>query len=193
MNNLTPMTELDAVNLMLSLVGEAPISSLNVSGLADVAIARAILLEVSREVQERGWGFNIEHNVEYPLSVEGYIYIPPNILRIDLESDQDALVTQRGNRLYDRKNHTYVFDKTLLTRITVMLDFEELPQAARHYITIRAARKFQKRAVSSDNLEKFTQEEETLALAQLNDYDTDVHDYNLFTGSSDIARILRRY
>lgn len=192
--DLTPMTELDAVNLMLSVIGESPVNSLSVSGLADVAVAQQILEETSREVQEKGWTFNTEDRVTLPFTAGGEINIPSNALRIKLDEGYDGSLTQRGSRMYDRENHTYVFDttRTLAFQITYMLAFEELPQAARSYIAIAAARKFQKRAISSDQLEKFTAEDEAQAKAQLLDMDTDAGDYNLIYDSWDTARIVVR-
>lgn len=186
---LAGMTELEAINLMLSTIGEAPVNSLNSTGLSDVAVARSILLEVSREVQDDGWTFNQEDNVSLSLSIDGYIYIPSNALRVEPMDTEDVKVTIRGNRLYDRENHTYVFSIPVSCQITYLLDYEELPQAARFFIAIRASRKFQRRVLTSDVVEKFTQEDEIEAKANLQDQDTSAGDYNLLNDSWDIARI----
>lgn len=186
------MSELDAVNTMLAIIGEAPINSLDVSGLSEAAIAQQTLLEVSREVQEKGWGFNTDDDYELPLTIDGFIQVPTNVLRIDAEDSEGVKVVQRGSRIYDRENHTYVFTKTIKFKVVWMLAFEELPQAARYFIAIRAARKFQKRMVSSDLLERFTADDEILALAALQDMDTDVTDYNFFTDNQDCLKILAR-
>ena len=189
---LAPMTELDAVNLMLSVIGEAPVNTIEVTGLGDVAVARTILNEVSREVQERGWGFNTEDDYELPLTVEGEIRVPPNALRIDSEDSEQVDVVARGPRIYDKANKTYTFSKPIKFQIVFMLDYIELPQAARYYIAVRSARKFVKRVVGSDLLEAFTKEDEFAALSALQDQDCDVTDYNFLTGNPDTARILRR-
>lgn len=186
---LTSMTELDAVNLMLSVIGEAPVNSIEVPGLGDVAVAFQVLNEVSREVQEKGWTFNIENNYPLALSVSNEIEVPPNALRVDAEDSEGLNVTVRGNRLYDRENHTYTFSNPVKCQITFMLAFTDLPQAARYYIAIRAARKFQKRVLGSDKLEAFTQDDEMSALVSLQDQDADVGDYNILTGNSQIASI----
>ena len=57
---LTPQTELDAVNAMLLSIGQAPVSTLSVTGLKDVSFAQYILHSVSREVQLKGWEFNTD-------------------------------------------------------------------------------------------------------------------------------------
>jgi hypothetical protein len=60
---ITPTTELQAVNAMLSSIGEAPVSDL-VSPREDVQRALNTLEDVAREVQVRGWRFNTEINVK---------------------------------------------------------------------------------------------------------------------------------
>jgi len=47
-------SKLDAVNTMLSSIGEAPVSSLS-SGLIEAEIAETILDTIDREVQSMGW------------------------------------------------------------------------------------------------------------------------------------------
>lgn len=189
---LSPMTELDAINIMLSVIGEAPVNTISVTGLGDVAVAKQILNEVSREVQEKSWVFNTEDNVPITPTVEGYVNVPTNVLRIDAANSEPLDVVQRGERMYDRRNRTFSFDNTYKFNITYMLDFNEIPQAARYYITIRAARKFAKRVLGSNEIDRLTQEDEFQALVALQDMDTDVADYNILTGSADTARILMR-
>ena len=58
------MTELEAVNVLLTTIGEAPVNTLTGKQTTDVAIAQQVLNEVNREVQSRGWHFNTEYDVE---------------------------------------------------------------------------------------------------------------------------------
>uniref|UniRef100_UPI0040473467 hypothetical protein n=1 Tax=Shewanella sp. TaxID=50422 RepID=UPI0040473467 len=57
-------SKLDAVNTMLSSIGEAPVSSLS-SGLIEAEIAETILDTIDREVQSMGWHFNTELNKSF--------------------------------------------------------------------------------------------------------------------------------
>lgn len=169
-------TELSAVNTMLGVIGESPINSLTDLLPVDAATARSVLDEVSRDVQSKGWNFNREFN--YPLvpdSVKHEIRLPENAVHAELDGF-DAVI--RGERLYDRKDHTYKFDpeKTYKADIIFILGFDELPEQARRYITVRAARIFQSRAVGSDTLHGFTQEEEYKALADLKRHDARMND-----------------
>lgn len=65
--NLSATTELEAVNAMLSAIGEAPLAAgtdLATATQADVQMALNILRNVTREVQSMGWKFNTEFGRE---------------------------------------------------------------------------------------------------------------------------------
>lgn len=190
----TPTTELEAVNLMLSVIGESPLSSLNDTTVVDAVLARQVLSEVSRTVQSKGWHFNTEK--AFPLLPEVFskeISVPANCLRVDTvypNADVDAV--HRGTRLYDRKNHTYQFDKSLKVDMVVLLPFDELPEAARYYIAVRAARVFQARTVGSESLWQFSAQDEKDALVAFKKAEGNTADHNILTGSTSVARVLRR-
>lgn len=191
----TPTTELEAINTILSVIGESPISSLSeISSVADAVTAQSTLSEVSRQVQTKGWHFNTEKEFELtPANGTGYISVPSNCLRIDTDTDdRETDVVQRGTRLYDRKKHTYAFEKSLKCEIVVLLPFTDLPQAARHYVTIKAARVFQSRTVGSDALYQFTALDERDALLDLKRNEGITGDYNILTSNSTVYRSLIR-
>lgn len=191
---LTPTTELEAVNECLRVIGESPLNSLDAGALApDADTALRTLKGTSREVQAYGWHFNSER--DYPLvrDVSGNITVPTNALRVDPSGDSaDVDAVTRGSRMYDRKNHTYVFTQNLKVDIVLLLPFSELPEAARSYITIRAARKFQAGAVGSQTLAGFTDADEVQARALMLDAEGDTADYNILTDSYSMAAITMR-
>lgn len=190
---LQKTTELDAVNIMLGTIGETPINSIEAaSGVSDAVIARQILNEVSIQVQEEGWHFNVETNfVLTPAYPSKEIFVPDNCIEVDAE-DTRVDVAIRGNRLYDRINHTFEFDAELKCNIVLLLPFEDLPQAARHYVTIRAARVFQQRVVGSQVLGTFTEKDEMRARMALRRYESKTADYNILTGNYSVMRVLDR-
>ena len=55
---ITATTELQAINTMLSFIGEAPVSSITGNIGTDVAVAKQILDDTSLSVQNQGWFFN---------------------------------------------------------------------------------------------------------------------------------------
>ncbi len=185
----TPTTKLAAVNSMLSTIGEAPVNSLT-SGLVDAETAETILNEVSRSVQASGWNFNSESNYSVAADTDGNVVLPIEIIRADLansvtkfRSSKNEYV-QRGNKMYDKVNHTFNIGKSLLLDIVVLLDFELLPEVARRYITVFSARLFQERVVGSDTLSAFNRNDEQAALFALREMEGDNADYNIFDDNS---------
>jgi hypothetical protein len=192
---LTPTSELEAINTILSVIGESPISSLSdISSVADAVTAQSILSEVSRQVQTKGWHFNTEKDFELsPDTFAKEIVIPSNALRVDsMGDDREMDVVQRGNRLYDRVKHTFQFDKSIKCDLVVLLPFDQLPQAARHYVTIKAARIFQSRTVGSEALYQFTSVDERDALLDLKRNEGITGDYNILTSNPTVFRSLIR-
>ena len=188
---LSPTTELEAINTMLSTIGESPVNTVEDTGNVDVVIARQILQTVSREVQARGWHFNTEINYTITPDSDGYLVLPKTVLKVDTvypDSSKDVVV--RGSRLYDREKHTYVFTDAVKVDMTILLTFDELPEVARNYVTIRASRIFQERVVGSDTLHAFNSQDEARAMVSLMEYEADTADLNILSGNYSVYRIL---
>lgn len=164
-----PLTtsELAAVNTIIAAIGESPINSLDEQPTHDVTVALNTLREISGEVQSEGWNWNTED--DYPLvpNISKEIVVPANVIRVHFREPDSRDVVLRGQRLYDRAGHTYKFDGTLSATITFLLPFEELPETARRYITLKALRIFQERTVGSGNLHDFHVQDEARARAAL--------------------------
>ncbi len=181
----TPTTQLQAVNSMLSTIGEAPVNSLS-SGLVDAETAETVLNEVSRDVQSFGWNFNTELDVIRGKNGDGEVQLTDNTLRADLASSVNKYrsnkneYVQRGLYMYDKVQHTDIINKDLKLDIVYMLDFTLIPEVARRYITIKAARLFQERVVGSDNLSAMNRADEQQALFALKEMESENGDYNIF-------------
>jgi len=173
-------SKLDAVNTMLSAIGEAPVSSLS-SGLIDAEVAETILNTVDREVQSMGWHFNTDLNKSFAQTPAGEILLPADILRADatLKANAPNLV-QRGLKMYDRTNHTFIVGTDVALDVVVQLNFDDLPEVAKRYVVLRATRVFQDRVVGSDTLHGFQKEDENMALMELKDFDKAADDHNIF-------------
>ena len=173
-------SKLDAVNTMLSSIGEAPVSSLS-SGLIEAEIAESILNTIDREVQSMGWHFNTELNKSFAQTPAGEILLPADILRADatLKANAPNLV-QRGLKMYDRVNHTFIVGTNADLDVVVQLVFDDLPEVAKRYIVLRATRIFQDRVVGSNTLHDFQEKDEQQALVQLKDFDKAADDHNIF-------------
>ena len=173
-------SKLDAVNTMLSAIGEAPVSSLS-SGLIEAEIAETVLDTVDREVQSMGWHFNTELNKSFAQTSAGEILLPADILRADatLRANSPNLV-QRGLKMYDRTNHTFNIGVDVALDVVVQLNFDDVPEVAKRYIVLRATRIFQDRVVGSQTLHEFHQEDENRAFVELRDFDKAADDHNIF-------------
>mgnify|MGYP000079303028 FL=1 len=181
----TPTTKLEAVNSMLSTIGEAPVNSLT-SGLVDADTAETILNEVSRSVQAHGWNFNSEPDYTVAADTSGNVVLPTEILRADLANSVTKYrstkqeYVQRGNKMYDKIKHSFNIGTPLKLDVVVLLDFEVCPEVARRYVTVKAARIFQERVVGSDSLSAMNRNDEQEALFSLREMEGDNGDYNIF-------------
>jgi hypothetical protein len=192
---LTKTNKLQAINTMLSAIGEPPVNSLAAQR-ADSLIALTILDETTRDIQSYGWQFNTDENVVMtPETTTGFLYISDSIVRVDIAYTDDTVALEvviRGNRLYNRLTSSYAFTEALTTTQVTLLDFDEMPEIAKRYITIRAARIFQDRVVGSSTLHAFEMQDEITALARLTEYENEVGDYSIFQGESVIRPFLRQ-
>jgi hypothetical protein len=190
---MTPTTKLEAVNTLLSAIGESPINTLN-SGLVEATLAEQILDNISRSTQSRGWSFNTDLNFSLSPDLAGHITLPTNCLQVDMTALRMSGISdlvQRGNKLYDRVKNTFVISTTIKVDMVVLLDFEDLPETARRFITVSAARIYQDRTLGSDSLHSFQQEDEITAWADLQQSEADVQDYNIFDNYEPYSVIAR--
>jgi len=192
---LAGTTQLEAVNTMLSMIGEAPVNSLTGTLPLDATIANNTLTEISREVQSAGWHFNTEHKVTLSRDNNNKIPLATNIMRVDLDPSRYSRgtldVVKRGNFLYEKIEHTFTFDEALDATVIYYLEFDELPENVKRYINIRAGRIFADRVVGEQQLHGFTQQEELNALAVLKQEEADTANHNIFD-SLDTGYIVAR-
>ena len=176
-------TELDAVNQILSSVGQAPVTTLDLQN-PEVSIVLNTLREINKQVQAEGWIFNTERHYELtPDSETNQILYPSNMLQIDTNTryHKDKYdVVKRGNKLYDRLNHTYTFTDTIQADVVWYFDFTDVPAAVQAYITARAARMCATKMVGDRELNGLLQEQELQTRAAAIEYDCNQGDYSMF-------------
>lgn len=183
----TPTTVLEAVNQIIATIGEPPVNSVEDNGVIDAVMALQALSAVNRAVQLKGWHWNTEEN--YPIATtypEGELRLPKNTLKVDTsgaDGDLDLDLVHRGQRLYDRKNHTFQIGRSVKVDIVFLLPFEELPEAARTYITVKAARRFNEGQIGSELLSNFTLRDEQMALFALEEAEGETADYNILNNA----------
>lgn len=188
MTKPSSMTELEAVNVLLTTIGETPVNTLTGNLVTDVTVAQQVLNEVSREVQSEGWHFNTEQGVKLTPNSSKEIVVPPDVSRIDAKYVD---VTLRGGKLFNLTERTFKFDNQLEVDIVYYQDFVELPDQAKRYITVRAARIYSDRMINSETIHQMTLRDEQKALITLKEFEGDVGDYSMMDNYS-VARVMNR-
>ena len=184
------LTELQAVNRMLALVGEPPVTTLD-NTIPEVVQARDVLSVVSSEVQSTGWHFNTDD--EFPLSPgpDGTIAVPADAIRVDASAEAYDLVARSG-KLYDKQTRSNIFTKSVNCDIVRFMGFADLPVVAQHYIALRAARRFIREHLGSSSADGQLAQDEQLAYQRLVESDTSNADYNLLDNNPDAWRAAQR-
>ncbi len=177
---ITLTTELDAINQMLDVIGEAPVASVDDTGLVDATMARDLLRRVSRQVQSMGWHWNTDESVELlpenPLP--GIIRVPINASRLD-PSDVSVDAVVREGKLWNRKELTFLWSSSVRCKIVSIFPFDSLPEAARDYIAIRASRMFQDRRIGSETRNGFNERDEATAKVTLENAESQTRNLTL--------------
>ncbi len=188
MTKPTSMTELEAVNVLLTTIGESPVNTLTGNQVTDVTIASQVLNEVSREVQAQGWHFNTEDRVVLSRDNFNHITVPADTARIDTDNYN---VVVRSGKLFNLTDRTFEFSTNVEATIVYYQDFLDLPDVAKKYITTRAARIFSDRMINSETIHQMVMRDEQKALIDLREFEGDTADFNMMDSYS-VARVMNR-
>jgi hypothetical protein len=196
MTTQTRTSELEAVNTILSTIGESPLNTLSGSLPVDGTIAKNVLSEVSREVQSQGWHFNTHYKVSLSRDTDNKIPLATNIVRVEIDPRQYSKVSydivQRNNFLYNLAKNEDTFDTNFKDATAVyLLPFDEIPEQAKRYITIRSARIFHDRTLGANTIHKFSQEDEAKSLSILKQAESHTGDYSIFDTPEQAYTIIR--
>ena len=184
-------TLLEAVNTVLSAIGEQPVTTYTSTGNADVEAAVAILAEVSREVQMEGWHFNTEKEVTYTPS-GGEIAFATNVYWVEPTLPSADRLTIRTGKLYNLSTQSHTFTSAIDLNQIVILEWTDLPEVARRFITIRAARVFTDRYLPNQTTHAFTLQDEQRARTMLEQREGDEANYNVLYDNSSTRRTVFR-
>lgn len=196
MTTQTRTSELEAVNTILSTIGEAPLNTLSGSLPVDGTIAKNVLSEVSREVQSQGWHFNTHYKVTLARDTDNKIPLATNIVRVEIDPRQYSKISydvvQRNNFLYNLAKNEETFDTNFKDATVVyLLPFDEIPEQAKRYITIRSARIFHDRTLGANTIHKFSQEDEAKSLSILKQAESHTGDYSIFDTPEQAYTVIR--
>lgn len=197
MRVLEHTTLLEAVNTVLSTVGNSPVALVEGSGIEDADIAYRLITEAAKRVCLRSFDWNTDS--DYPLApdADGYISLPPGALKVDPGTPTTKAVVRRNPAnsklgLWDKGARTFQFSAVVPCEITWGFPFEDLPETARDFIVLSAGRTFQKRFVGSKVLDNYSAEDVAIANAELQRTELRSRDYNLFRDNPTMARANNR-
>ncbi len=193
MSEIMSMSKLEAVNEMLYDMGERPVSSISGNSRLDVTRAEATLDRVTRDVCTRGFWFNTEERTITPNGAGEYI-VPSNVVRLDEIEGLGTAVpvdattgspanyvvrvisgTRKLINVVDQVSTGYTDDLTV--RVSVLLEFEQLPANVRSYIYARASAINVLRAIGSTELIAHLNEQADALWREMKQEDISQSDY----------------
>lgn len=191
---ITPTTELQAINTMLSFIGESPVSAITGNIGTDVAVAINILNETSMSIQSQGWYFNREFDVTQNRDSNNKVPLDSNCVQAESSAPYQYLYqfTIRNGFLYDLKNHTDVFTFNPKLDKVLVQQFEHLPEYARQYIVVKAARRFAARYIGANELVKLAGLDENEAHVAFEQADSRAMDANMLRDDYNLNYITNR-
>ena len=117
------------------------------------------------------------------------MHIEFNHLRENRSSYDPVL---RGSFLYNLAKESFVWDKDFThVQIIYLLNFENIIEQARRYITIRASRIFHDRTLGANAIHRFSKEDELRALSYLKQAEASTADHNIFDSLDQFKTINR--
>ena len=206
-------TMLTATNSILSSIGQAPVTT-TTSTNPQTNLVTDILDATILDVLNEEWHFNTEKNVEFCPDTSanlptigpwgnpfgqiiggqqgGEIIVDDDILRLDITDDdinRQYDITIRGNRIYDKVNHTFTWTHCIKCDVVYLAFFEEdietigtitIPEVFKRYMTHRASTRAATKLTNNSNLVKALAQQELLARAACMEYECNQTDASFF-------------
>jgi hypothetical protein len=179
---------------MLASLGESPISTIDPPPTSDAEEALQRLDETDLDVQSEGWWWNREHDFPLSQASDGTISLPAMTLRMVPSASNFGTfdVVDRGGKIYDRANHTFVFPAgtTLKAELIGRLDWDSLPQVARSVIVYEATQLFHSGKQGSQVVLQVNAETIRKARARLEQYEDDTAQHNTIRDNTNVQQAI---
>lgn len=192
-------TTLDVVNSCLATMGEAPLNTLlephEFKGSAQQQLANSSLT-----IQSRGWWCNTEELTLSPSPTTGQITLPGDCigwksgvrLANGAFSASTPWIVQRGQRLYDVRERSFVISGEVQGHIIRLVPFEDLPPVMADYIASEAVERFQSNFDADNSKQQRLQTNALHARISANSEQIRQIRANLIDNSSSLQRIKSR-
>lgn len=172
-------TRLEAINTMLSCIGQSPLNTLEGTKSYFTIAAEKLLEDETKKFQLQGWDFNSEDDYQLIPDTKGIIKVPSDIYMIKYPTVYKNRYVVRDNKIYDKFEHTFKIQKPLRVSVVFCFPFEKLPEVARVYATMVAAYKFVKRELGSQAVCQFTHEDLADARVALEQHELEIGEYTM--------------
>lgn len=181
-------SELDAINYILTTVGESPVNQIDTNNI-DVVNIKRLLDSNTRQILLAGYPFNVVENFKlYPDEHTHQISIPANVIKFDTGTPTQI---KRNGKLYDMQQQSDRFKAPVICKAYLNVPFEDLPDTFKTYAVLKTAVSFQQRFFGDTDQ---TQELMLLLTEAYNDvvyYEVKAANANLFQNSSVVGIINR--
>ena len=182
-------TELRAVNSILGSIGQSPVTALNFKN-PEIEFIYNILTEVSKDVQNEGWQFNLEENVTVTPS-SNKISLGNEEIRVNVHSAGDDTKLIDTVIRHDSDDVRKVFSleenkfdaftaATYKADIVTLYAFEKIPNVFQRYITYRSAVRAATQLIANPQLVQLLQLQEITARANCLEYEGRQGDHSFF-------------
>ena len=172
-------TKLEAINDILSCVGQAPLDSLEGTKSYFTMAAENILENENKRIQLLGWDFNTEEHYTLHPDINKHIQIAEDMLNVKVSQIYGNRYVIRKKKLYDKYEHTFEILHPIEATVVFRFDFEDLPEPVSAYIKMSAAYKFCKKELGSEKACQYTQEDLGEAYVGMQEYELDTGNYNI--------------
>jgi len=184
-------TELEATNAILATAGLALATAVPPTG-TDGLAAYTALVEARKRVLSRGWNFNTEYKVTYTPDGSDNIAVGTDVISIRPSGgDSGRRLAMRGDDVFDVDENSLTFDAAIELDVVKLLEWVDIPQAARIYVQYLGAQMFLERQYPDSDMLRWVGQEMLRAGAELERVDADSASYNLYN-NADVAKVFYR-
>ena len=114
---------------------------------------------------------------------DGIVQLPENIIRMDKTGNaviRTTNVVQRDGKLYDKLNHSFIFEGEQRFDITWLFPYEELPLPFQRYVVSAASARAATQIVTNPELTQLLSAQGAMARAACMEYECNQGDYTFF-------------
>lgn len=194
----TTTSELEAVNIMLSMIGQNPVPSLNAAAqLVTVQNALMVLRDTTRRTCTSSYNFNTLMAVEMTPGIgHKRIDLEPECVRVRVHRHAPGMhgvkIALKGRNddgtvsVYDRKRNTFEWERPLVLDKVLLMPFGNLPEAIRQFVTVTAGMVFVGRYPTSEQRWRFSQAEAAAAKLALDEHEIEEANPNMLRDSASV-------